>query len=319
MASSSFFSSPQFLASAIVALLVLAGGAAAYAWIGPGSPGGFGYAGDGRACDPIPLSGAPLATPAPSDETSGGVRTIAYALPTDATRASLLAACSTVGDVAIAQATGTPRVVFTIRSDDADALADTNVTLALARTADGALQLAAWESRAGTSRDPFQQRGSSVDVRIEVPEWGAPDVRARSDVGDVLVSQLLVGNMTLRTDVGRARAVGVDITGNVSMQTNVHDVELRAASIQSGRVTLRSDVGTIVAALPARADVGYDVTAKSDVGDVSVNLGPTELYQGNKDGGGGDVHARSQGYDGKPTKVVLEATSNVGAINITAG
>ena len=198
-------------------------------------------------------------------------------------------------------------------------LQDAGVELRLATSAGGALQLAAWESRAGVGGTPFTQRGASVDVAIRVPEMGAPDVRARSDVGDVLVSQLLVGNLTITTDVGRARALGLDITGNVTMRSDVDDVELRAASIQSGSVHLTSDVGNVVAALPARADVGYDATGKSDVGNVKIDIGPTEVRDSSSEGAGANVHARSKDYDGKLTKVVVDATSNVGDVTVTAG
>lgn len=312
-----FFQSKYFLASGIVAVLLVAGAAATYSLTDAGNFGSFN--GAHRACDPIALSGSPIATPAPTDDRSGSTRTVTYLVDlSGAKTASLLAACASVGNVRLEPSTDArARVVFTITGDPG-AVADTGVTLALATTASGAIQLAAWENHAGVGGTPFNVRGAGVDVSIHMPELGSPDVRASSDVGDVLVSQLLVGNVTLTSDVGRVRAVGVDITGNVTMTSSVDDVELRAASIQSGHVKLQSDVGAITAALPPRADIGYDVTAKSDVGSVRVEIGATELHDSKSDGAGGDVHARSKDYDGKLVRVVVDATSNVGDVTITA-
>ena len=77
--------------------------------------------------------------------------------------------------------------------------------------------------------------------------------------------------------------------------------------------------GNVVASLPTRADLGYDVTGKSDVGNVKVDIGPTELRDSNSDGPGSTVHARSKDYASKVSKVVVEADSNVGDVTITAG
>lgn len=306
-----FFGSKFFVIAIVAGGIVLATGAALYNV-------GSGFIGDDvRGCDAPSMTG-PRIDATPRDERVGDEeRRVSYALPADALVGGLADLCVAVGEVVVTQATGdAAEVVFTIRGPST-AVDRTQVRAEFTQR-DGGLGLAAWEAVAGRTGTLVSRRSVDVTLEVRLPQTGAFDLRATSDVGDVRATSLLLGNATLSTDVGDVVATALDVQGNVTVTTDVGQVTLQLDSVQSGKIRASSDVNDVEVRLPQRADVGYDVHATTDVGDATVEIGPTERFESRSDGPGDDVQARSQGYATKPTQVVVEATSDVGDVVVKA-
>jgi hypothetical protein len=310
-----FFRSPHVLVSLLVALLIVAGGAASLAVVDRLATGL-----DASACDPIDLGGTPLDV-RPTESTAGPAdRTLDYVFAVPKGMAGGDArACSSVGDVTMLPSTDSfAHVEIHVHGPDAASVA---ATTAQVRFLDlgGRLGIAAWEDHEGRSGGPFGSGAASLDVTIRLPGTGAFDATARADVGDVDVEDLLLGNLTLVDHVGDVTVRGADLDGNATVATNVGKQTLSFASVENGTMSLSSRVDDVSLHLPQRADVGYDVHASSRVGTATVDIGPTETYDAaSGHGTGGDVHARSAGYASKPTQVAVDASSDVGDVEVTA-
>lgn len=310
---SGFFASKQFLVAAVVAVAILAAGAGAYALSGPSSD-GISLTG---GCDAPVMGGAPIdVVPTDTTEPGGRRRTVAYALDAANHQGGKIDLCAVVGDIIVEPATGTrAELVFEIAGDLAEAVAATEVEARFASQG-GQLLIGGWEPVVGKASPIFGSDTASARVVLRVPTTGAWAVRADAGVGDVSVSDLLVEDLDLTSDVGNLDLARVDLQGNVSLVASVGDVAAQLASVQSGRVTITSDVGDIAVRLPARVDIGYSAVGTTDVGEVELRLGPSEDYASEGDGPGERESARTAGYAAKPTQVVVEATGSVGDVRI---
>lgn len=311
-----FLASKYFLVSAIIATVIVGGAAGAY-YVGT-SYGGFTFSSQ-EACEAPALTGAPIAaTPQVESDNSGRRRIETYVVDAASFAGGSLDLCISVGEIYVEPSEG-PNVelVFTIDGDQARAVADTEVAAEF-RSEDGGLVVGAWEPWRGRSEGVF--RGDSAEVRLtlRVPASGAYDVRAVNDVGDVRVRGLIVHELRAQTDVGNVLVRDVDLTGNATLVTDVGDAILAALSVQTGEIIVRSDVGTAEAALPLRADVGYDAHAATNVGDAVLRIGETEFHEADADGPSEEERARSSGFATKPTKVTVDVTTDVGDARITA-
>ncbi|GEM_PF-4521178 len=307
-----FVGSKPFIVAVALAALVLLAGAGAYA-VGRST---LGARADPGCSAPSFAAGHALA---PSSETARALggrtsRVITYDLPANAT-VGFLDACAVVGDVAVSPSTdGRAHVVFTITARSADAAQRTEVGLALADA-----RLGAWQATVGKSVSLFGESSASADVRVELPSSsGAFDARLESDVGDVALERLLVGNLTAGSTTGDVTLTDLDLAGDLKAATSTGDVRATLASVQPGNLSLRSATGDITLRLPTRADVGYDATADTSTGDASVDLGPTEVNERSHDDVGGHVHARSAGYSAKPTQAVVTAETSTGDVRVEA-
>lgn len=309
-----FLGSKAFLLSALVAVGILAAGLGAYAMsVGPG---GRTFSAEG-GCDAPAMGGAPLAvTPEVVVEDDGARRTETYALDAAAFHGGAIDLCAVVGEILVEPAAGTrAELVFVIAGSPTKVVRSTVVEARFAAQGDRLL-IGGWESLSGRSSGPFG--GDTADVRtfLRVPASGAWSVRASMEVGDVRVSDLLVDDLRLASEVGNLRAIGVDLQGNATLDANVGDAIAQLASVQTGRIALAAEVGDLELRLPQRADVGYDALGETDVGEVELRLGPSEDYDSEGDGPGERERAKTAGFASKPTQVTVEAVDSVGDVLI---
>jgi Putative adhesin len=311
-----FVGSRPFLVSGLVALALLVAGVAAYAadraTLGDASQPG---------CD-APRFAADHDV-APSRVESGTVlgharRTVTFDLPGVANAtAGLLDACTVAGDVDVRPSPDAmAHVVFTITASTGAAADATDVRVALATTDAGA-QLGAWQARVGRSPSLFGMGGASADLLVEVPPMRALDANVTTTTGDVAIARLLAGNVSVRSTTGDVTLTAVDLAGNLTAGTTTGDLDVDLASVQTCHLDLRSRTGDVTLDAPPRADVGYDATADSTTGDVTVHAGATELDERGTGHSGGHEHARTQGFAQKPTQVVVDATATTGDVTLT--
>lgn len=307
-----FFASKQFLVAVVVAGAILAAGAGAYALSGPSD--GISLT---RGCDAPAMGGAPLdVTPNVTTESGGRRRTVTYTLDAASYQGGDIDLCTVVGQIIVQPAAGSRvELVFEIAGDVAEAVTATRVDARFASQG-GKLLIGGWEPMVGKASPIFGSDTANARAILRVPASGAWTLRAHTSVGDVSVSEMLLGDVELASDVGNLLVDGVDLQGNATLVANVGDATARLASAQSGRIEASSEVGDVVVRLPARVDVGYSALGETDVGEVELRLGPSEDYASEGDGPGERERAQSAGYAAKPTKVTVEATTSVGDVSI---
>lgn len=298
-----------FAVAALVAALVLGGAAAAYLVAD-----GF-DAGSSASCDAVDVPGARIAAE-PVVEDEGARRTYRWTIDAAAYRAGVASGCLSVGELLVEPSPdGRVHLEARVTADAAEAVQATRIAASFADEG-GRLNVDVRELERGVARGGFRDEGAQVALVVRLPAQGAWDVRAANDVGDVRVSGLLVGNLTLESDVGDVRALDVDVSGDIDASSDVGSVVLSLASVQGGEIRAATDVDDIEIELPQRADLGYDVTAASDVGGVDVRIGETELYEREDRQVGGEVRARTRGFAEKPSQVTILARSDVGSVRV---
>lgn len=305
-----YFQSRYFVISAIIAVGIVAAAASAYSFVEGGT---FSYSG---GCSEPELPGRALALAAPvstEDDRSRTLEQTANATDYDAVRLDL---CVAVGEIII-EPTSADSLTATwlVEADDRSAVEGTDVLLSFRDDA-GTLVIAAWEPQVGRSTTVFGDRGTVARLTVHVPMDLLADVRAHVDVGDVHASGIRASALDMGADVGSVVANLPELQGDARMSADVGDVTLSLGSVQGANLTLSADIGSVELELPSRADIGYDVSASTDIGDVRVNLGETERYDRQGEGPGSRVDARSSGYATKPTQVKVRATTDVGNIGV---
>lgn len=306
-----YFQSKHFAVAAFVAALILVAGATALT-LGNGL--GSSFARGEVGCEAPTVAGSPT-QPAREAQSSDGGKARDESFVVNASDLAAVDACVAVGEFILAPSEDDRvRVTVRVRSDAAEATSETLVETRFARGPDG-LRLAVWEARVGYATSGFGgTNAADVVVTVHVPDGARPDLVARTHVGDVRVTDVMVGNATASVDVGDLRILRADLAGDLDARVDVGSAVVQLDSVQSGTLGVTADVGDVELRLPTRADVGYDVTAQSGVGSVEVRLGETEDYREEDEPTGGNVHARTRGYDAKPTKVQVTVTSDVGDV-----
>lgn len=167
--------------------------------------------------------------------------------------------------------------------------------------------------------------------------WDAETLALESDHGDVAlngtVSQaevttdhgdlLLKGDYdkaTISTDHGDVLAAATIEQGSIT--TDHGDIALRLDPQASGELSLDTDHGDVLVQVPTGPALGYDVTAKTDHGEVAINLtdARTTSTAGEDEDDHDDgeiVHARTNGFENRPTQVTMTTTSDHGDILVT--
>lgn len=311
-----FFRSREFVVAALVAgVLVLGGAYARTAYDGE-------IASWRKGCSVRLPAGAALA----AEPTDGGVeqhgrlarRVVTYELNASHLAGGAAEACTAVGALAVTRSSDDrARVVFTIETDgarSAEAVAGTRVAAVFSASA-GGLHLAAWADNRPEMSSWFGDRSGIVDVRVELPDSGRYEIDVATGVGEALVEDLRVGNLTAALDVGDLVVRDVDLAGDLSTAVDVGDTRLELDNVRTGSLEVVSDVGDVQVTLPSRADVGYQLTARTDVGSLTVDVanltgdrdedGPSESFSG-----------RSDGFAGRPVKVKVDVVADVGDIRI---
>ncbi len=270
---------------------------------------------------------APDGTAAAVNETDSGIvdqggrveRIRTYEVDAAGTSRSAIDGCVSVGDVTVVpSSTALARIIITIRGPDAETVEEMDGKAGFSRDGD-TLRATAWEVPYKLDRTRWNNGESPrVNIRIEVPDTGAHAVKARTDVGNIHVSDVLLAATDLRADVGDVVVEGAHATGNFDARVDVGRVDVRLGSAQTGHFDLRADVGDVELRIPSRADTGFDVEAEVDVGDVRVEIGATESRSEKGDGPGSTVKARSEGFADKPTQVTVEARADVGDVVVRA-
>lgn len=309
-----FFGSREFVVSLVLALAVVAGGAIA---IGTGFRGGGSV--EYASCDRPLLPGAELPVAAPEVESSRTLRTVRYVLDAAGREGGAVAACAHFGDVRIGLSPDDKvRVTFTIASDGmSDILDRAEVRLAVHDQGAG-LGVGAWVAREGGISRFGSTSVAYADVEILLPATGAYEVDAETEHGLVALDGLMTRGARLVSSFGDVEVAGVDAGGNLTASSEHGEVRVALAGVHTSAVHVVSRFGSVTARLPARADVGYNVTAATSFGDVDVQVGPVESYDTDDEGMGGRVHVRTVGYDGKPTQVEVLAESDHGDVVVTA-
>lgn len=309
-----FFTTKYFVISAVAAGLILGGAAGVYYVADSGGPTFI-----NSACNTPALLGTKLASiPTIVNESGGDRRTETYTLNATAYAGGRLDLCASVGEVIVEPSTGpTVELVWVIHNGTNAAVEKTQV-MAEMRNVDGRLVIAAWQSTAGRTTGLLSSESADARLTLRVPATGGYDVTVRTHIGDIHVSEVIADKLGLRTDVGDIVVRAVDLQGNATATTNVGKAIFSLASVQTGTIRLVTDVGDAEVELPQRADVGYDATAKTDVGEVTLRIGATEDAETHKDVPGGSAKARSQGFAGKPTQVIVSASADVGNARIVA-
>lgn len=308
-----------FLAALLVLVLVLAAIAFAVAWAVDELPGST------NGCDvPAPRGAAIEAAPDDSgvtDSADGARRTVAYEVQTGAHRRADLAICARVGDVLVkASGDGALRVTFTITSDgmgDRSAVRETSVQADFASSGE-ALAASAWIEKQGVrSSWIFVRQPARVNVEVQAPPGFTVDVEALTDVGNLGVEDLTLGNATLETNVGDVGAAALGGVARLVARANVGDVDVEISRASSGSVRAETDVGEARVRVPSDAAQGVDVTAETDVGDVHVAIGPTDSFDRDERTPGETVRARSEDYASKPAKLDVLARADVGDVTVS--
>ena len=315
-----FFSSREFVVSAIVALAAVGVGAA-FALDGDVLGfGGHSYSRD--ACDEPDLPGADLEGATHRSEEVDGGRVVRYAFDPADRQGGAIAGCAVFGDVAVgASPDGLVHVAFTIHAEGSRAreLLDATVVRAVFRDAGAGLAVLAWIEEEGAFSGVGSSRTTLTDVEVLVPATGAYDVRLDTSFGLASVDGIMTREAVLESDLGDVRVSGVDAQGDLTADTSHGDIEVSLAGVRNGTLRLTSNLGDLILTLPQRADVGYDVTAASDLGEVDVSVGPAETYDSQGEGMGERVHVRTVGYADKPAQVVVLSESNHGDVTVTVG
>lgn len=311
-----FFRSREFVVVAVVAGLLVAGGVVAVT-----ASRNFANVEMHEGCTVGAVSGTALSTrpndTGPRRESGHWHRTVAYDVAAADLGAGALRACTNVGDLDVTTSPdGVARVVFRISGESEQAVAAAVVRARFVDDA-GSLVVAADQPQAVEARSLFSSRGVGVDLEVQLPEAGAWGLDVATDVGDVDVEGVVARDVAASTDVGDLTLAGIDLGGNLSVSTDVGDVDVTLESAVSATFDLSTDVGDIDLLLPRSPDAGYDVAVSTDVGSVRVDLGETERYvEEDEDGPSERVEARSAGYASKPTKVRIQATTDVGDVEI---
>ncbi|HHY10754.1 MAG TPA: DUF4097 domain-containing protein [Firmicutes bacterium] len=82
--------------------------------------------------------------------------------------------------------------------------------------------------------------------------------------------------------------------------------------------TVRTTNGSIAVKLPSLAETGVNVDLRAAVGRVTADLGPLEISQKERGGGGGLLVARTFNYADQGKKIALKASSSSGSISVRA-
>lgn len=304
-----YFRTKYFVIAAVLAGLMLGGAATAY-FVNEE----FRWGIDEEGCRSRLAAGTPLDAGQQVTENEERRRTLAWTVDAAGLDAGMLDACVAVGELVIEPSPDERvRVEARIRGESGQAVSATEMVVEAAREGN-VLNVAVYESRVGHSRTLFGRDGAEVTLVVQLPGNGAWEVKGATAVGDLRVSDLMVRELKASTSVGNVRAVDLDLMGNLSADTSVGSILVAPRSVQSATIRAATSVDNVEIRLPTRADVGYDVTAASDVGAVDVRIGETEVYTSRDDTVGGDVHARSKDYGAKPTQVVVEVETSVGDI-----
>lgn len=309
-----FFGTKYFAISLAIAIAIVAGAAGAYQLANVSVRSGWS---DG--CDAPALGGSTLeVAPEETIEDEGERRTIVYRFPAGAYAGGLADMCSPFGDITVDPSLDDAvEVTFVITSDYLAAVEETVVEAEF--TSDGGrLALGAWVPRVGESGGVFNDESAHVRLQVRVPDNGPWDLRAATAAGNVHVKDVMASDLTLRSSFGNVVATGVDLAGDAILGSSSGNVILRLASVQTGSIEAKSSFGDVEVEVPQRADVGYDVDAETNFGEVTLRIGPTDEYSSDGGHAGDHERARSAGFDSKPTQVTVVASSSAGDVRVVA-
>jgi hypothetical protein len=314
---SGFLGSREFAASAVVALAILGGGGWVLADASTGS------IHEGRtACAAIP----------PTSSTLEARRTERFERDKDVVRRAVsfeldqppaggaLDLCAAFGGLTVRPSLdGRARVRFTITASGdlaEEAVRTVEVTARFAQGPAGMVLDAHQETHAEASRW-FSTRGSDVAILVEVPPEGTYALRATSGAGGIDVEDLRVQGASIEAGFGTLTIRGVRGGGAWDLRT-YGPIDASFLSLGNGSVAARTEFGAVHLGLPPPTNVGYDITARTTFGGVTVDVGPTELQERTGDPARGErVHVRTRGYDDKPVRSAVHAEVGKGPITIT--
>lgn len=195
--------------------------------------------------------------------------------------------------------------------------------------------------------------GATVSLELMVPRSRRYDVRLQSHNGSLQVADLQGTSIELETTNGSAllrQVQGERILGKTNNGSCQMD-RVRADSIQyrlnngsyrlrvlagefdctttngsvnlqlmedngGGAYAVRTTNGSIAIKVPNRDDLGVDVDLRASVGRVTADLGPLEISQKERGGGGGLLVARTFNFAEQARKIVLQASSSSGSISV---
>lgn len=322
MVDKGFFRSQEFLVAATIVGVLLVGAVA------------FGaVAGDQLeivkkdGCREPTVEGTSITVPADGARTvfegSRTTRVVTYELDTQGRQGGVLRVCDEVGHVSVSPSTdGHARVIFTIVNRHDQSGEAVHATIVDARFTDQGERtgLAAWVVRNSASRTGLfgGEHTTSVSIDVEVPADGSWAIEVDNDVGDVTIAALQVSRLEVEVDVGDVDGRGLSMTGDVDVRVDVGDVDLSFSSVETSTIHVETDVGDQDIRFPSAPDIGYDVEAASDVGNVRVEIGEADTTRHEERGPSEHVEARSTNYTSRAIQVRVQALADVGSIDIIA-
>lgn len=243
-------------------------------------------------------------------------RVLRYSFDASAFDRASLDICAALGDVTVEPSQSSNLTVEVRISGGSPELRDKLVTHVAFAQRDGTLNVASWQAAVEHRWRLGEQTFPSLTVVVKAPESLVYAITLTGSSADLRVSDLRVSNLTLDSKFGDVRASGVLMEGNVHAATRSGDIVLNFTSVQSGAILADTRFGDIDIALPNRADTGYDAYVDTNFGDVHVNIGAAEIYEGGH--GQDETHVRTAGYAEKPTKVEVRAETRSGDVRIVA-
>ncbi len=145
-------------------------------------------------------------------------------------------------------------------------------------------------------------------------------VEAQTDNGDVGLAGTM-DRVTADTDNGEVTVTGT--VSEVQATSDNGDITLQLTPESSGQLDLTSDNGRVAVTVPETSQHGYDVTARTDNGDITIDLEEAEAAGAGEDDeedehGGDEVHARTSGYEDRAIKLEMSIATDNGDVWVTA-
>ena len=330
-----FFRSREFLIALGVSVTLVAGVALA-ATFAPATT----FAASG--CSPVPAGttvASPASTTAPEKDGRVITRTVTYEFRAANVTAGRLALCTDTGGITVVPSPDDKvRVTFTLRAEGASAeerLQGLQVEAASALQGDRLTVGARQVNSPQWSGFLWGGQSAGVSVTVAVPAALAVDVGATTDTGTITLTGIRARDVSLATDTGAVKVTDLPEAGDLRVRTDTGSItvdvatagdldlstdtgRIRAAlrTVTTGAMTLRTDTGSIHLTVPRATDVGYDVTASTDTGSITADLGETELKETRKDGPSEHLRLRTKDYATRGVQVRIGATTDTGSITL---
>jgi hypothetical protein len=207
----------------------------------------------------------------------------------------------------------------------AKAIEDTDIRVH--PTVDGKrLGLSVWHATQGFT--PTAQP-CLVNMRLQVPLFGAYRLQARADHGCVGVRRLILANSKLEGRVGykvkgiRGYIGGHDLdnvvlSGDLEVYAESASISGMLRAISSCKVSARTGTGDIRLSFTPDPQTGLDVTGVTDKGTLNIGIMEGEQRERATRQLQSEQQIRSKGYEGKAIRIDAKVTSSSGNVTVVS-